>query len=220
MTSLRVEAAENVQDLQALATAGARWLQTQAEERYAGLRAETRVSPPDARLRLAACTEIRFALAPGSKPWGSGNLGVRCEAPYVWSLYTPFQIKLTGPSLVSKRALSARQPIDAEDVEIRQVEYLADPESHPRDARLLKGAVLAMPIQAGTPLRNELLRRPPLIKAGQKVRVLIDGPGYRVSQEGVAQHAGAAGEILRLKTASGRMIQGRIEADGGVRVEP
>jgi flagella basal body P-ring formation protein FlgA len=218
--SQSLAASDNSQDLARLTKAGEDWLRSLAGERYPGTTIEVRVTPPDARLRLVACVEPRFFLAPGSKPWGGGSLGLRCESPAVWSLYTPFQIKLTGLALVSKRAFAARQPIAEDDVELRQIEYIGAPETHLRDPRQLRGAVPTMPIQAGAPLRNEVLHRPPIIKAGQKVRILVDGPGFKVSQEGVAQQAGAAGETIRLKTAAGRMIQGKIEADGRVRIEP
>lgn len=207
-----------VQDLGALVRQGETWLQAQASERYPDLGVNVQVIAPDNRLRMPACAALDFSLPSGSLLWGNGSLGVRCAAPSVWSLYTPYKIRLSGPALVSLRAVSARHALAPGEVELQRIEYHGMPETYPRDNHLLAGTVLVVPVSPGTAIRNDMLRRPPLVKAGQRVRIRADGPGFQVSQEGVAQQAGALGETIRLKTANGRILQGQVEADGSIRL--
>lgn len=213
-------AQQPIQDLAALTRAAGNWLEGQAIARHPGLGIGVQVTPPDARLRMSACADLRFSLPAGSQPWGTGSLGVRCESPHVWSFYTPYKITLTGPALVSNRAIAARQSLTGQDVESKQVEYQAMPELYLQDRQALTGTVLTVPIGPDTAIRSDMLRRPPLIKAGQRVPMRVEGPGYRISQEGIAQQPGALGENIRLKTANGRIVEGTVAADGSVRVGP
>jgi flagella basal body P-ring formation protein FlgA len=209
-----------IQDIASLTRAAEDWLGEEARARYPGLDIEARVTPPDTRLRLSPCPRPSFVLPTGSTLWGSGNLGLRCDAPNPWSLFSAYRIRVQGNALVAKRDLNARQRLDPADFEGRRVDFEAAPEQYAIDPASLSGTQLARPLAAGVALRGDMLRRAMLVKAGQKVRVTIEGPGFRVGQEAVAQQAGGVGESIRLKTTAGRIIQGRIEADGGVRVQP
>jgi flagella basal body P-ring formation protein FlgA len=213
-------ATEAIQDGARLANLGADWLRARVAERHPDVDIAIEVTPPDPRLRLPDCPTPLFSLPSGASLWGSGSLGARCEAPAAWALYTPYRIRLSGPGLVSRHAARARQGLGAEDVAAARVEYQAAPESYLRDPAQLRGAQLAVPVASGTALRHDMLRRPPLIKAGQRVRIIIEGTGFRIGQEGIAQQAGAEGETIRLKTASGKLLHGRVEQDGSVSVEP
>lgn len=208
------------QDLAPLTRQATEWLRAQATSRFPDADIEVEVTPPDARLRLVACPEPRFSLAQGSQPWGKGSLGMRCQSPANWSLFTAYMVRITGPALVSKHAARARQTLNADDVEIRRTAYQADPALYLRDPASVQGSQLIVPVAPGTPLRADMLRRPPAIKAGQRVRLVAEGPGFRIGQEGVAQQTGAVGDIVRVKTANGRIVSGTVEADGTVRAHP
>lgn len=211
-----VQATPPLQDLDSLVRQAELWLQDQAQARYPGLEAAAQVTSPDPRLRLPACAEPRFSLPPGSAPWGSGSLGMRCDTPHVWSLYTPYKISLRGPALVSIRSVAARQALLPQDVERRQIDYQAMPEVYLQDIEALSGSLLSVPVSPGSAIRHDMLRRPPLIKAGQRVQMHVEGPGFRVSQVGIAQQSGAIGASIRLKTLTGRIVQGTVAADGSV----
>ncbi len=209
-----------MQDMSVLSRSAEAWLRAQTTARYPDTEVTVEVSPPDERLRLTHCDKPLFSLPANARLWDTGSLGIRCESTQSWSLYTPYRISISGPALVSRRALRARQGIGADDVVAARVAYQASPESYVHDVEQLRGSVLSVPVAAGGAIRADMLRRPQLIKAGQKTRIIVEGPGYSVTQEGIAQQQGAAGDSIRLKTTGGRLIQGRIEADGTVRVEP
>lgn len=196
------------------------WLRAQAAARYPDVDMEIEVVPPDVRLHLAACPEPRFSLAQGSQPWGKGSMGVRCQMPAAWSLFTAYSVRMTGPALVSKHTARARQTLNDDDVELRRVAYQADPDLYLRDPGRLRGAQLSVPLAPGTPIRADMLRRPPLVKAGQRVRLVVEAPGFRVGQEGTAQQSGSAGDTVRVKTPGGRIVGGVVEPDGAVHVRP
>jgi len=213
-------AATQWQDWDALRQQAADFLLKQAAESHPGHKTRVEMGPVDPRLRFPACTAPTFFLPPGNRSWGNGNLGVRCETPEAWSLYIGYQIQVRGPALVAKRPLAMRAPLNAADWESKEVDYDTDPGAYPRDLRNFPGATLARPVPAGTPLVIDMLRRPQVVRSGQRVRIVIEGSGFQVSQEGIAQNNAHTGETVKVKLDNKRYVQGTAQANGTVQVSP
>lgn len=203
-----------------LRAAANRFLNKQASAAYPDSAAEVLVGPVDERMNLTDCPSISFFLPPGGHLWGAGTLGVQCSAPSNLAFYLTYRIRLHGPALVAARPLASNYAPQAGDIEKRMIEYTGDPGRYLRDSANLHGATLTMPLTKGAPIRVDMLRVPPIVQAGQQVRIVSGGPGFQVSQIGVAQQAGKVGDLLRLKLSSGRYIQGVVQEDGSVYVEP
>jgi flagella basal body P-ring formation protein FlgA len=52
------------------------------------------------------------------------------------------------------------------------------------------------------------------------VRVVVEGSGFQVSQEGIAQNNAHAGETVKVKLDQKRFVQGTAQADGTIQVRP
>lgn len=207
------------QDMEKLRRAGADYLRQVAASQHPGFSLQVDMGTVDTRLRLPACPAPEFFLTNGSHPWGHGTLGARCETP-AWNLYLSYQARLTGPALVARRPLAANQAVGQADVASRKVEIQHDPGLLLADLDAYRNAVLIRPLPVGAPLRTDAFRRPPAIRAGQRVRIVVEGRGFLVSQEGVAQQNAATGETVRLRVPSGRYVQGIAQEDGSVRIRP
>lgn len=212
--------ADTGQDLGALRQAAARFVGEQVRIAYPATGARVEVGPIDPRLMLPACPKPGFELSSGSSLWGSGTLAVRCEAPRPWSLYVTYRTVLKGPALLARRPLPAGTAPGPDDLSSGTVDYDSDPGRYPRDPGALHGAVLTRPLAKDAPLTVDMLRIRPIIRPGQRVRVVIDGSGFQISQEGIAQAQAGVGDSLRLKTASGRYVVGVVQPDGSVRIQP
>ncbi|MFA5081907.1 MAG: flagellar basal body P-ring formation chaperone FlgA [Hydrogenophilaceae bacterium] len=212
--------AETRQDFSVLRAAAGRFVSDQVGMAYPESHAEVTIGPIDPRLNLAHCPEPVFALSPGSNLWGSGSLAVDCTSPNKWGLYLTYRSVLRGPALLAKRPLPAGTTPGAADVIRDLIEYAGDPGRYPRDLASLRGATLSRPLAKNSPITIDMLRIRPIVRAGQRVRIMIDGNGFQVSQEGIAQSQASAGDNLRLKTPSGRYVQGTVQPDGTVRVKP
>ena len=187
----------------------------------AGIRAHVEIGAVDPRLRLPPCAHPVMFLPAGARLHGNGSLGVRCEStPEPWTLYLTYRISLQGPALVTRWPLAARQPIKADDLELREIAYEATPRDYLRDPALLEGAMAARPIPAGQPITADRLVRSPVVRAGQRVKLWLSGSGFQVTQEGLALNAAKAGETVRVRTDSGKLVQGQATADGRVLVRP
>lgn len=199
----------------------ARYLHDLATRDDTAIRAQVEVGAVDPRLRLPRCTRPVMFLPAGARPYGNGSLGVRCEdAPEPWTLYLTYRISLKGPALVTRWPLAPRQQIKAGDVELREIAYAAPPGDYLRDAAQLEGAMTARPIPAGQPLTADRLVRSQTVRAGQRVKIWLRGSGFQVTQEGVALNGAKAGETVRVRTDSGKIVQGEASADGRVLIRP
>lgn len=204
-------------DVPQLRAQAAAWLGQRALTAFPGTTAQATVGDIDTRLRLPACAEPRFFLPANAQLWGRGSLGVRCEAP-AWSIYLSYQNRLSGPALVATRPIAARESPAAADLELRQIEYTQSPDLYPRvlpaDARVNR------PIAAGQAVVIGSLTLSNVIQAGRKVRLQTRTATFTVSQEGTALNPAAPGEMVRVKTPGGRIVQGTANQDGTVEVRP
>lgn len=194
------------------------WLEQQAMTAYPGVNVEASVGNIDTRLRLPACTDPRFFLPGNAQLWGRGSLGVRCEAPNKWSIYMTYQSRLIGPALVATRPIAAREQAQSGDIELRQIEYTQSPDLYPRE--MPANARLNRPVAAGQPIVIGWFSLPTVIQSGRKVRLQSRTPTFTVSQEGTALNTAAPGELVRVKTPGGRIVQGTANQDGTVEVRP
>ncbi len=213
-------AAGPVQDTQVLRQLGNTWLEQQIALAWPDVRARAQVGAVDERLRLVACRDLEFSLAAGASLGTAGSVKAECLAPVRWSLYLGFQVSLSGPALVARRDLPARSILAAPDLEARNIDYEQPPTAYPRDVRVAVGARTDRWIAAGQPLLLAALSRPPAVNAGQRARIVARGAGFSVNQEGVALNTAAAGEPVRVKIRSGRIVHGIAQEDGSVLVKP
>ena len=212
-------AAEPVQDMQKLRQLGNAWLEQQTAQAWPGVHARAQTAVVDDRLRLAACRDPQFSLPAGARLGNNGSLHAQCLAPDKWSLYLGFQLRLSGPALVARRDLPARAILGGADLETREIDYEHLPAAYLTDPRLAVGARGTRRIAAGQPLLADMLARPPAVNAGQHVRIVAQGAGFSVGQEGSALNTAAVGEPVRAKLRSGRVVQGIAQDDGSVLVQ-
>ena len=173
------------------------------------------VSPVEGSAGRPPCSTLDVSMAPGARSIGRTTVLVRCRADANWSIYVPVQIRLITEYLVSSRPLNQGQMIGDGDLS-RQSGDLGDlPNGVLLDASQAIGRITAMPIPAGKPLMAELLRQPPVIQAGQSVKVISRGPSFEVSNDGKALTAAAEGKVVQVRLNSGQVVSG-IARMGGI----
>ena len=75
-------------------------------------------------------------------------------------------------------------------------------------------------VDTGTVLRPDLLEFPPLIKRGDRVRIVAESAGLRISAFGQAKQKGAQGELIPVVNLdSNKVIHARVVDSQTVRIE-
>ncbi len=172
------------------------------------LRAEVSVGDVDSRLRLAACEHTEVFLRPGSRLWGNSFVGYRCLQRPGWSISIPVMVRLYGPALIAVQPLPAMQPISATALRLAEADLTGEPGGVVKDPEELQDKVCVRALEVGQAIPLNALRRLPAVSQGESVKLVGIGSGFSITTEGTALATAAPGEMVRVRTESGRTIAG------------
>ncbi|MBQ5459701.1 MAG: flagellar basal body P-ring formation protein FlgA [Rhodocyclaceae bacterium] len=186
-----------------------------------GLPGEVRITvfPPDPAKRQPACAALEAFLPSGTRAWGRTSVGVRCNAPTPWVLYLKATVEVLAEYPVSARALASGTVIRGSDLTMQRGDITQLPADALLDTEEIIGQQTRHLTGVGKPLRKSLLVTPEVIRAGQRVSVLIQERTFTVSTEGKAIHRAGAGERVRVLLDNRRTVNGIAQPDGSVVVE-
>jgi flagellar basal body P-ring formation protein FlgA len=171
----------------------------------------------DPRLNLAACAAPEAFLPTGSRPWGKTMVGVRCTAP-AWVVYMPVTVRVRGDYYIAAGPLTQGQVVEATNLTKTSGELTTLPASIVTDPVQAIGRAMTMTIRAGTILRQDQLRAQNVVKQGQMVKIISNGPGFQITAEGHALNNAAEGQIAQAKTSAGQTVSGVARAGGIVEI--
>lgn len=172
----------------------------------------------DPRLRLAPCRKVEPQL-PQGRLWGRTRVGLRCvEGERPWQVWLPVTVQVFAPALVLVSALPAGTVLAAEHLQLAEVDWAAATQPPHQRLQDLVGRTLSRPLAPGEAVRSADLRVRQWFAAGETVQVLARGPGFAVSGEGQALNPGLEGQVVRVRTESGRVLTGRPVAERRVEV--
>jgi flagellar basal body P-ring formation protein FlgA len=169
---------------------------------------EVTVGDPDPRLDLAPCRRFEPFLPPAARLWGRTSLGVRCVDGANWTVYLPVQVKVFAPVLVAARPLPRGHALTADDVRAERLDLASLGTGAYGAEEPVDGLVASRPVAAGEPLRKDFVRPPPVLAAGDPVRIVFEGRGFAVTTDGKALSAAGDGQSARVVTAAGRVLSG------------
>ena len=173
-------------------------------------RVEVHVGQLDPRLTLSSCARVEPFLPTGARLWGRTTIGVRCVEGSSWSVLLPVTVKVWGKALIANAPLQVGRTPGAGDFRVEEVDLTRIGATLVASIDELHGRVLARPVAGGQPLRQDALRYPPSVSAGDPVRILLVGQGFTISAEGVAVTTAAEGERVRVRTESGKVLVGPV----------
>ena len=166
------------------------------------------VGAVDARLQLARCPFLETFFPAGSRAWGKTTVGVRCAGDKPWTVYVPARVKVIAPFLVTVRGLEPGQTVREADVVFREGDLTTLPGGTLTDVAQANGRVAARRIGAGQPLQRSMLRAEKVVRNGQIIGLVAQGPGFRITTEGRAIGDAAEGSLVQVRTANGKVVSG------------
>ena len=174
----------------------------------------------DPHLNLPACRRLEPFVPAGGRLWGQASVGVRCNSQASWILYVPVSIKVMANVVHAARPLAQGQTVGPADLTLQKMDLSLLPGGILTEPTQAIGKTLVSSIASGQPLRQDLLRSPPVILQGQTVKLQALGRGFNVSSEGTALAAAAEGQVVQVRINSGKIINGIAHADGIAEVRP
>ncbi|MCB5187984.1 flagellar basal body P-ring formation protein FlgA [Methylobacillus caricis] len=172
----------------------------------------------DSRLKLADCASMQMFLPHGSRAWGRTSVGVRCNAPSVWTVYVQANVQVMADYLIAAAPLVQGHIITERDLATNRGDLAKLPPGIFTDSTQAVGMRVGLSLSAGTVLRQEMLRITPVVQQGQKVILSSAGRGFSISAEGTALGNAGEGQRVKVKVANGQVVSGLARQGGQIEV--
>jgi flagella basal body P-ring formation protein FlgA len=172
----------------------------------------------DERLKLPACSVPLATETVRALQRGQAMVGVSCAGTAPWRLYVPVRVTQEIGVLVARHDVAAGKALGADDVETRRLATTALPYDYLTDAESVVGLAARRALPAGSVLVNGALERPELVARGASVTLISGAGSVLVKSNGVALEPGRAHERVRVRSESGRIVEGIVQLSGEVRV--
>jgi flagella basal body P-ring formation protein FlgA len=172
----------------------------------------------DDRLKMPACgsdlqTEVQRVIQRGQ-----GTIAVSCAGPEPWRLFVPVRVTEEVPVVVLKRNVQAGEVLHAADVDVRQQSTASLPFDYLSKLDQAVGQSVRRSQPAGAVLLAATLEQPAGVERGDLVTLFAENGAITVRAEGVALEPARLKDRVRVRSASGRIVEGLVEAPGQVRV--
>ncbi|UKJ19842.1 flagellar basal body P-ring formation chaperone FlgA [Enterobacter mori] len=132
--------------------------------------------------------------------------------------FLPVRISAQGTWWVASQSLPGGAIVQRSDIEPVTGNLDNQPGGLIFNADEIIGQRLTRAIDAGKPLLESQLRQQWRLRAGQTVDLVTTGSGFRIRSQGKALNNAAVDELLKVKTAGGRTVSGKVAADGQVMI--
>ncbi|MEX3935583.1 flagellar basal body P-ring formation chaperone FlgA [Paraburkholderia phymatum] len=204
------------QDGESIRRAALAYLQQQS----AGLPGKVEISVATAFPRgLAACTTLEPFMPTGARLWGRTTVGVRCAGERPWTLYLQAKVSVHATYYLASRAIGPGELLTAADLVARDGDLTLLPQAVITDPAQAVGSVALMRVSAGLPLRRDMLKSAESVTIGQTVKVVAQGQGFSISAEGSVMNNASPGQPVKVKMASGQIVQGIVKDGGTVEIQ-
>lgn len=138
-----------------------------------------------------------------------------------WTIIeTLTDVAATVDVVATARALKIDELIEAADLTTARTRVYDLKHPYITDAAEVVGKSAARPLQPDTPLRPAFLKKPFMVKKGDRVMIEARRGGLSIQTSGITKASGHVGEsIMVANVDSGRELRARIVAPGLVQVE-
>jgi flagella basal body P-ring formation protein FlgA len=179
---------------------------------------EIEVVSIDARLKLSRCTTPLDAQMERAIARGYGTVAVSCAAPTPWRLFVPVRAQNDVAVVVLARNVQPGEVLTAEDVAVARRTSASLPYDYLSDSEQAIGFTMRRTQPAGAVVTAAALEAPEVVQRGQLVTVTSGSGPITVKSAGVALGAARLNQRLKVRSASGRVIEGMADGPGQVRV--
>jgi flagella basal body P-ring formation protein FlgA len=179
---------------------------------------DVEAAPLDERLKLGRCGVPLDAKVERAITRGSGTVAVSCAGPTPWRLFVPVRATNDVSVVVLARNVQPGEVLTAADVTLAQRSSAALPYDYLSAAEQAVGLTMRRTQPAGALITAGALEAPEVVRRGELVTLTSgDGP-ISVKSEGIALEGARLKQRVKVRSPSGRVIEGTAEGPGQVRV--
>jgi flagella basal body P-ring formation protein FlgA len=179
---------------------------------------DAEVTAVDERLKLARCARQLDATIERPIERGRGIVLVSCSAPEPWRLFVPVRMRNDVAVVVLARNVQPGEVLTSADLSVERRSSASLPYDYLSDGAQAVGLTIRRTQAAGTVVTAAALEAPEVVQRGELVTLAAGGGPVMVKSEGIALEAARLKQRLKVRSASGRVIEGTAEGPGLVRV--
>lgn len=157
------------------------------------------------------CNSPTLTVLNKNKLWGNLTITAKCEN---MTKYLQVYVAVKGNYVVANQSISAGTVITEQLIKTQSGQLDKLPSTIILNKSEVINHIALRNINNGEPIKNSMLQKNWYIKAGQTVKVIIDGEGYSVTSNGKALTNGALGESINIKLNNGNIIEGVVSVEG------
>ncbi|MEM7219888.1 MAG: flagellar basal body P-ring formation chaperone FlgA [Pseudomonadota bacterium] len=190
------------------------------ERHRTGGRVDTLVATIDPRLRMRACSKPLETFEANEGRGKARTVGVRCNGSHPWKLYVPVTVRELRPVVVAARPIERGATLTREALRIEERDVTRLHVAYISELASAIGKVVTRPVAAAAPILIGQLQAERVIRRGQQVSLLAQGPGVAVRMSGVALNDAALNERIQVRnSASERIVEGRVKSSDTVEID-
>ncbi|MFG6665479.1 flagellar basal body P-ring formation chaperone FlgA [Halomonas sp. HNIBRBA4712] len=176
------------------------------------------VSPPSPHLPVCVAPEP-FLPNASQAPLGRVSVGVRCGEARRQVRYLQAQVDVIGSYVVAAQDIARGTLITGAMITHRQGNLGDLANNALTNEESIIGMVAQRPIRSGDAFQAHALQAPEMVERGQRVTVIAQGAGFRVTREGEALEGGALDARIRVRFDTRELVTARITGNGVATVD-
>lgn len=177
---------------------------------------------PESIVVPSGALELRVVRAKGTELLGTVPLTLVVKAGEEPERRFPAAVTVERlvPVLVARRPLGRFKPLSEEDVAVAERDAAGLPQDALSRPEAVFGKRVKRPVEAGAVITSDLLEARPVVKNGDRVRIVAESAGLRITAAGVARQRGAVGEMIQVVNLdSNKAVAARVVDERTVRIE-
>ncbi|MFO7707957.1 MAG: flagellar basal body P-ring formation chaperone FlgA [Desulfobacterales bacterium] len=130
------------------------------------------------------------------------------------------QVEVRVKAVVSSRPLGRYKPIEEGDIEVREVDLAGLPADFISDPEAVIGKRTRRAVDTHAVLRPDLVELPPVVKRGDRVKIVAETAGMRITAVGEVKQKGCVGErVPVVNLDSNKVVHARVVDGQTVQIE-
>jgi len=163
--------------------------------------------------------DISFAKVPDPTGDGVCLVGIEGKNGTESSVYVPFKVLVKRTLYMAKRDIGKGEAIHLIDLAVKETYLNGSGGAYPETIEAVLNKTAKKEIHAGEVITKQLLEDQLAVRKGETVSMTVENENLLIQAKGVALEKGRIGDIVRVKSASGKEVMGRVSGDDSVVVE-
>lgn len=171
---------------------------------------DIQVSYPQNKPQLD-CEEPILNLVNPQKKWGNVTISAECHHK---KTFIQVYIAIVGNYIVANQSIAAGSVITQDSIRLQSGRLDKLPPGILLDKTELIDFVALRNITHEQPIKSTMIRKRWQVKAGQVVKLILNGDGYQIITQGKPLTNAGLGDMINVRTENGKVVKGVVTNQG------